>query len=98
MANDLAAPQRAAAFSTSHVGGRDGEQIRGLFEAKPECAGVAPSGGLVNLELAVAQCDLQALDDLHSSSPFLRQLLGRVEDIELASCSDEMNTAMDGYD
>jgi hypothetical protein len=53
---------------------------------------VAPS-----LDLAEAQRDLQALDALRSRSLRLRQLVGRVEDTELALGSDVMSAALDGY-
>jgi hypothetical protein len=50
-----------------------------------------------SLDLAEAQRDLQALDVLRSRSSRLRQLVGRVEDTELALGSDVMSAALDGY-
>jgi hypothetical protein len=50
-----------------------------------------------SLDLAEAQRDLQALDVLRSRSSRLRQLMGRVEDTELALGSDVMSAALDGY-
>jgi hypothetical protein len=50
-----------------------------------------------SLNLAEAQRDLQALDALRSRSLRLRQLVGRVEDSELALGSDVMSAALDGY-
>jgi hypothetical protein len=50
-----------------------------------------------SLDLAEAQRDLQALDALRSRSSRLRQLVGRVEDTELALGSDVMSAALDGY-
>jgi hypothetical protein len=50
-----------------------------------------------SLDLAEAQRDLQALDTLRSRSLRLRQLVGRVEDTELALGSDVMSAALDGY-
>jgi hypothetical protein len=50
-----------------------------------------------SLDLPEAQRDLQALDALRSRSLRLRQLVGRVEDTELALGSDVMSAALDGY-
>lgn len=49
------------------------------------------------LDLAEAQRDLQALDILRSRTARLRQLVGRLEDTELALGSDVMTAALDGY-
>ena len=54
---------------------------------------VVPTG----LDLAEAQRDLVALDVLRSRTARLRQLVGRLEDTELALGSDVMTAALDGY-
>lgn len=54
---------------------------------------VVPAG----LDLAEAQRDLQALDVLRSRTARLRQLLGRMEDTELALGSDVMTASLNGY-
>ncbi|RTL30199.1 MAG: hypothetical protein EKK47_11825 [Burkholderiales bacterium] len=55
--------------------------------------------GLVppSLDVAEAQRDLANLDALRSRTTRLRQLLGRVEDSEMALGSDVMSTALEGY-
>jgi hypothetical protein len=49
-----------------------------------------------SLDLAEARRDLGALDDLRGRSARLRQLLGRVEDSEMALGSDVMSAALEG--
>jgi hypothetical protein len=50
-----------------------------------------------SLDLAEARRDLSALDALRGRSAHLRQLLGRVEDYEMALGSDVMGAALEGY-
>jgi len=50
-----------------------------------------------SLDLAEAQRDLVNLDALRSRSTRIRQLLGRVEDSEMALGSDVMSAALEGY-
>jgi hypothetical protein len=50
-----------------------------------------------SLDLAEAQRDLLALDQLRSRTSRLQQLIGRVEDTETALGSDVMNAALEGY-
>ena len=50
-----------------------------------------------SLDLAEAQRDLANLDALRGRSTRIRQLLGRVEDSEMALGSDVMSAALEGY-
>ncbi len=54
---------------------------------------LVPSG----LNLADAQHDLSHLDALRTRTTRLRQLLGRVDDTEMALGSDVMSAALEGY-
>ncbi len=50
-----------------------------------------------SVDLAEAQRDLHALDVLRSRGARLRQLLGRLEDTEMALGSDVMSASLEGY-
>jgi hypothetical protein len=50
-----------------------------------------------SLDLAEAQRDLANLDALRTRGSRIRQLLGRVEDSEMALGSDVMNASLEGY-
>jgi hypothetical protein len=50
-----------------------------------------------SVDLAEAQRDLKALDVLRSRGARLRQLLGRLEDTEMALGSDVMSASLEGY-
>jgi len=50
-----------------------------------------------SVDLAEAQRDLHALDVLRSRGARLRQLLGRLDDTEMALGSDVMSASLEGY-
>jgi hypothetical protein len=87
---DLSADERRALPKMGDKSEAFCRQTLNVLAQNPQV--VAPS-----LNLAEAQRDLQALDALRSRSLRLRQLVGRVEDSELALGSDVMSAALDGY-
>ncbi len=87
---DLSVEQRRALPKMGDKSEAFCRQTLNVLQQNPQL--VPPS-----LDLAEAQRDLLALDALRSRSSRLRQLMGRVEDTELALGSDVMSASLDGY-
>ncbi len=87
---DLSVEQRRALPKMGDKSEAFCRQTLNVLQQNPQL--VPPS-----LDLAEAQRDLLALDALRSRSSRLRQLMGRVEDTELALGSDVMSVSLDGY-
>ncbi len=87
---DLSVEQRRALPKMGDKSEAFCRQTLNVLQQNPQL--VPPS-----LDLAEAQRDLLALDALRSRSSRLRQLMGCVEDTELALGSDVMSVSLDGY-
>ena len=87
---DLHTDQRR---TLTKMGGKSEAFCRQALNVLAQNPQVVPSG----LDLPEAQRDLQALDVLRSRTARLRQLVGRMEDTELALGSDVMTAALNGY-
>ncbi|MGC3944512.1 MAG: hypothetical protein QM762_08340 [Chryseolinea sp.] len=87
---DLSSDQRR---SLTKMGGKSEAFCRQALNVLAQNPHIVPT----TLDLAEAQRDLQALDILRSRTARLRQLVGRLEDTELALGSDVMTASLDGY-